>query len=38
MKRRSMSKQHSKKHFNKNQGVQAMNRLNPRKMRGGIRL
>nr|QJB19830.1 MAG: hypothetical protein [Microvirus sp.] len=38
MKRRPMSKSYSKKVFKKNTGVQAMNRLNPRKMRGGIRL
>jgi hypothetical protein len=38
MKRRPMSKNHSKKVFRKNTGVQAMNKLNPRKMRGGIRL
>lgn len=38
MKRRKMSKYHSKKVFKKNLGVQAMNDLNPRRMRGGIRL
>lgn len=38
MKRRSMSRSTSKKVFKKNLGVQAMNRLNPRRMRGGIRL
>lgn len=38
MKRRSMSKSHSKKVFKKNTGVQKMNSLNPRTMRGGIRL
>lgn len=38
MKRRSMSKSASKSSFKKNTGIQAMNRLNPRRMRGGIRL
>lgn len=38
MKRRKMSKGHSKRVFKKNLGVQAMNDLNPRRMRGGIRL
>lgn len=38
MKRRKLSKNVSKKIFKKNLGVQAMNDLNPRRMRGGIRL
>lgn len=38
MKRRPMSRSQSKKSFKKNTGVQAMNTLNPRSMRGGIRL
>lgn len=38
MKRRPMSKTHSKKVFKKNTGVQKMNNFNPRGMRGGIRL
>lgn len=38
MKRRPMSRSHSKKVFKKNTGVQKMNTLNPRTMRGGIRL
>lgn len=38
MKRRSMSKNTSKKVFKKNLGVQAMNNLNLRRMRGGVRL
>lgn len=38
MKRRKMSRNHSKKVFKKNTGVQKMNSLNPRTMRGGIRL
>lgn len=38
MRRRKMSKGHSKRVFKKNTGVQKMNTLNPRTMRGGIRL
>jgi len=38
MKRRPMSKAHSKRVFKKNTGVQKANSLNPRSMRGGIRL
>lgn len=38
MKRRKMSFSSSKKTFKKNTGVQKMNTLNPRTMRGGIRL
>lgn len=38
MKRKSMSKHTSKKVFKKNLGVQAMNSLNVRRMRGGVRL
>lgn len=38
MKRRQMSKKASKRVFKKNTGVQALNNINPRSMRGGIRL
>lgn len=38
MKRRSMSKKGSKTHFKKNTGVHKQNSVNPRSMRGGIRL
>lgn len=38
MKRKRMSKRQSKRHFRKNTGVQAMNSMNPRIQRGGIRL
>lgn len=38
MKRSKMSYKASKLSFKKNTGVQSMNRLNPRTMRGGIRL
>lgn len=38
MKRRPMSRKASKSNFKKNTGVQKMNSLNPRSMRGGIRL
>lgn len=38
MKRRGMSRHKSHKVFKKNLGVQAMNDMNPRRMRGGIRL
>lgn len=38
MKRRPMSKANSRKTFRKNTGVHVKNSLNPRAMRGGIRL
>lgn len=38
MKRRPMSRKHSQKNFRKNTGVQKMNFVTPRNMRGGIRL
>jgi hypothetical protein len=38
MKRRQLTKSHSKKVFKKNTGIQKMNSVNPRSMRGGIRL
>jgi len=38
MKRRPMSKAASRKVFRKNTGIHSANKLNPRKMRGGIRL
>lgn len=38
MKRKKMSRSGSKKFFKKNLGVQAMNNLNVRRMRGGVRL
>lgn len=38
MKRRPMSKKSSKRTFAKNTGVQKLNNINPRSMRGGIRL
>nr|QJB21108.1 MAG: hypothetical protein [Microvirus sp.] len=38
MKRKSMSRSASKRSFKKNTGVQKANNLNPRNMRGGIRL
>lgn len=38
MKRKPLSRRTSKKIYKKNLGVQAMNDLNPRRMRGGIRL
>lgn len=38
MKRRPMSKTASKRTFKKNTGIQKMNTMNPRTMRGGIRL
>ena len=38
MKRRPLSKKNSRRTFKKNTGVQRMNQLNPRTMRGGIRL
>lgn len=38
MKRKPLKKHVSKKIFKKATGVQKMNHLNPRSMRGGIRL
>lgn len=38
MRRQKMSRKGSKVHFKKNTGVNKMNSLNPRVMRGGIRL
>lgn len=38
MKRRKMSRGNSKRVFKKNTGVQKMNTINPKSMRGGIRL
>lgn len=38
MKRRSMSKRSSRRSFKKNTGVHSVNHVNPRNMRGGIRL
>lgn len=38
MKRKPLSYKASQKTFKKNTGVQKMNYLNPRNMRGGIRL
>lgn len=38
MKRRPMSKTASKRSFKKNTGIQKLNSINPRSMRGGIRL
>lgn len=38
MRRKPMSMKASKRVFKKNTGVQKMNTLNPRRMRGGIRL
>lgn len=38
MRMKSLSRKVSKKHFKKNTGIHKMNKLNPRKMRGGIRL
>jgi len=38
MRRQKMSKYKSKKVFKKNTGIQAMNHVSPRAMRGGIRL
>lgn len=38
MRRKKLRKSYSKKLFKKNTGVQKMNSLNPRAMRGGIRL
>lgn len=38
MKRRAMSRKHSKKTFRKATGIHKLNNANPRRMRGGIRL
>lgn len=38
MKRKPMSRSKSRKVFKKNTGIHKINSLNPRKMRGGIRL
>lgn len=38
MKRRKMSQSSSRRVFRKNTGIQKMNHINPRTMRGGIRL
>lgn len=38
MKRRPMSKKQSKKVFKATSGTHGLNKVNPRKMRGGIRL
>jgi len=38
MRRRPLSKGHSKKIYKKATGVHTANKLNPRKFRGGIRL
>jgi len=38
MKRKTMSKDSSRKSFRKNTGIHGLNNLNPRKFRGGIRL
>lgn len=38
MRRKSMPFKTSKRYFKKNTGVNKMNSLNPRTMRGGIRL
>lgn len=38
MKRRPMSRKASKRSFRKNTGIHNKNSLNPRAMRGGIRL
>lgn len=38
MKRKPMSKNTSKKVFKKNTGIQKLNKLQPKSMRGGIRL
>nr|QJB19889.1 MAG: hypothetical protein [Microvirus sp.] len=38
MRRRPMSKSSSRKTFRKATGVHTVNRMNPRKFRGGIRL
>lgn len=38
MKRQRMSKRKSRKDFRKKTGVHKLNRMNPKAMRGGIRL
>lgn len=38
MRRKQMSRSHSKKSFKKATGVHKVNSLNPRRFRGGIRL
>lgn len=38
MKRKPMSRNQSRKTFRRGTGIQKMNNLNPRRMRGGIRL
>lgn len=38
MKRKPMSKKASKRNFRKNTGVQKINKMSGRSMRGGIRL
>lgn len=38
MRRSKMSKKGSKRSFKKNTGTQRINNMNPRNMRGGIRL
>jgi len=38
MRRKQMSQKANKTNFKKNTGVQKLNKLNPRTMRGGIRL
>lgn len=38
MRRKPLSKSHSRKSFRKNTGIHGVNKLNPRKFRGGIRL
>lgn len=38
MRRKAMSFKHSRREFKKNTGVHSLNRLNPRRFRGGIRL
>ncbi|UOF78311.1 putative DNA binding protein [Microviridae sp.] len=38
LKRKKMSSQNSRKDFKKKTGIHSVNKLNPRKFRGGIRL
>lgn len=38
MRRKKMSYGKSRRHFKKNTGVHKLNSVNPRRMRGGIRL
>lgn len=38
MKRRALSRSKSQKVFKKNTGIHKLNGINPRRMRGGIRL